>query len=702
MFSPRAPQPKTRLHTTVSTFACCIGWTVCLLAAASCGDEKEKYTAVELRFRFDPQQLTLDAFAVHIQDSSGSALFEPVIVPAAPGPVLDSGEETLFVIVDDDLDGSTLTFAATGLYDSVPVAHAQGSITVTRHQTVTLMLDLSALEGCGNGVLENGEQCDDQNLLDGDGCSATCTVEDGYTCTGEPSFCEPICGNGAIHGSETCDDQNTAPDDGCAPDCTIEAGWQCFGQPSVCVRLCGNGEMSGNEECDDGNTNPDDGCAPDCTVEPGWQCSGSPSDCEFLCGNGQLNGNEACDDGNTNPDDGCAPDCTVEPGWECDEDAPSNCNLLCGNGTVDATEACDDGNNTDSDGCSSDCTVEPDYACVGENPSVCGPKPCLSDSVCQYICNQNAEACVLEEDIIFVDCDASGAGNGSLAAPYQTLSAALGTSPSFVYWLSSSCTETDPITVQQHTFTLVAQHGATLTSDADPALLLEECTARIRGITILGTTTVNSGGLEAINSTTLELTESVFGPGQNFGVSCHHQAHCFLDRLTIVENDLGGLLLHNDAAFTVTNSIIVKNGLYSLNNQGGVYISVDGTYPQLFYNNTVADNVTNGAAGVYCANEVDLYNSIIWNNTDTQIDPNCHLYYSNISATGHSGNGNINTDPDFIDPDNLNYHLNNPTNNACVDAGDPTSDATTVGPYDIDGQTRIQGGQIDMGADEAG
>lgn len=30
---------------------------------------------------------------------------------------------------------------------------------------------------CGNGVIEKGEACDDGNLLDGDGCSAVCTIE---------------------------------------------------------------------------------------------------------------------------------------------------------------------------------------------------------------------------------------------------------------------------------------------------------------------------------------------------------------------------------------------------------------------------------------------------------------------------------------------------------------------------------------------
>ena len=41
---------------------------------------------------------------------------------------------------------------------------------------------------CGNALLDAGEACDDGNALDGDGCSATCTIECGYLCpqVGEP------------------------------------------------------------------------------------------------------------------------------------------------------------------------------------------------------------------------------------------------------------------------------------------------------------------------------------------------------------------------------------------------------------------------------------------------------------------------------------------------------------------------------------
>ena len=31
--------------------------------------------------------------------------------------------------------------------------------------------------GCGNGVIEPGETCDDGNTTSGDGCSATCQIE---------------------------------------------------------------------------------------------------------------------------------------------------------------------------------------------------------------------------------------------------------------------------------------------------------------------------------------------------------------------------------------------------------------------------------------------------------------------------------------------------------------------------------------------
>jgi cysteine-rich repeat protein len=42
---------------------------------------------------------------------------------------------------------------------------------------------------CGDGSVDSPEACDDGGLASGDGCSATCTVEAGWACTGSPSIC---------------------------------------------------------------------------------------------------------------------------------------------------------------------------------------------------------------------------------------------------------------------------------------------------------------------------------------------------------------------------------------------------------------------------------------------------------------------------------------------------------------------------------
>lgn len=75
-----------------------------------------------------------------------------------------------------------------------------------------------------------------------DGCSLTCQVESGWRCSGiSPSFCSrinigPVCGDGVISGSESCDDSKTQSGDGCSSTCAVENGWTCTGAPSKCVQ----------------------------------------------------------------------------------------------------------------------------------------------------------------------------------------------------------------------------------------------------------------------------------------------------------------------------------------------------------------------------------------------------------------------------------------------------------------------------------
>ncbi len=88
---------------------------------------------------------------------------------------------------------------------------------------------------CGNGKVEKGEICDrgDKNGLfygDGKGCSKTCTTEpkclDG---SGKTQACTTSCGDGNINQDrdEECDDGNLIDGDGCSKDCKLEAGFNC-------------------------------------------------------------------------------------------------------------------------------------------------------------------------------------------------------------------------------------------------------------------------------------------------------------------------------------------------------------------------------------------------------------------------------------------------------------------------------------------
>src|SRR5229473_772415 len=69
---------------------------------------------------------------------------------------------------------------------------------------------------CGDGVVQGSEACDDGDITNGDGCSATCAIEAGYACCGEPSGCVvPSCGDAIVTCGEGCDDGNTLSGDGC-------------------------------------------------------------------------------------------------------------------------------------------------------------------------------------------------------------------------------------------------------------------------------------------------------------------------------------------------------------------------------------------------------------------------------------------------------------------------------------------------------
>lgn len=134
---------------------------------------------------------------------------------------------------------------------------------------------------CGNGVVQDGEQCDDGGIADGDCCSSTCQYEtDGSpcpaddqgctddvcnatgTCTHDPSpsgtECRPA--PGECDAAESCD--GSSP--GCPPDELMPNGTPCTDDGLFC---------SGTETCQNGScTSGGDPCAVGICDEEANQC----------------------------------------------------------------------------------------------------------------------------------------------------------------------------------------------------------------------------------------------------------------------------------------------------------------------------------------------------------------------------------------------------------------------------------------------
>jgi cysteine-rich repeat protein len=205
-------------------------------------------------------------------------------------------------------------------------------------------MELCRPDTCGNSVTDSGEDCDDGNLVNGDGCDADCT----FSC----SFSDECDDGNACNGTEGCTGHRCMPGLEQPDGATCGTSLVCIG--ALCVPSgCGDGvtDPATGEECDDGNDTTGDGCDPTCT----WSCH-AEADCSDL----QLcNGAELCNlathvcEVGTRAADGTP---CLRTGGE-----PGTCRLGtcagldCGNAVVDTGEECDDGNDTTGDGCEANC-----------------------------------------------------------------------------------------------------------------------------------------------------------------------------------------------------------------------------------------------------------------------------------------------------------------------------------------------------------
>ena len=278
----------------------------------------------------------------------------------------------LVSVLEEDMDGSTLMgsgglFIDTTLYD--------GEVTCLGGPPV-----------CGDGHLDPGEECDDGNTQNGDGCSSTCQIEGDTIRAVGPGAPVAILQNFDADIDVTTNQStfigyqyHLSYDPGIVRVDSVEqlmpAGMD------ACLQSIDNGVGSVIDTCQ-GMAFPPVGpfigtveivhmhcVAPGTSTLDLLSLADDPEDGSTLfslyaisvtlydgevtcvappvCGDGQQGPGEQCDDGNTQDGDGCSSTCQIEGGP-----------FVCGDGHLDPGEQCDDGNTQDGDGCSSQCQIE--------------------------------------------------------------------------------------------------------------------------------------------------------------------------------------------------------------------------------------------------------------------------------------------------------------------------------------------------------
>ncbi len=199
---------------------------------------------------------------------------------------------------------------------------------------------------CGNDEVDGGEQCDDGNMIAGDGCDA-CVLEtpptSNDTCPGAPLVLDPLSlsavvtastaslaanwsGSGCLTGTTNYRDAVyavTSPIDG-----HLTLTLDPYFDGGMYVRTdCATTGATAQLKCVDaidGNGTETVGVPVQANV-PLYVFVDGASTTQFgvfelsasvaaaQCGNGLLDGGEGCDDANSLPGDGCANDCTLEP-----------------------------------------------------------------------------------------------------------------------------------------------------------------------------------------------------------------------------------------------------------------------------------------------------------------------------------------------------------------------------------------------------
>lgn len=167
----------------------------------------------------------------------------------------------------------------------------------------------------------------------------------------------------------------------------------------------------------------------------------------------------------------------------------------------------------------------------------------------------------------------------------------------------------------------------------------------------------------------------------------------------------GGGIYSLASTLTVIGNVFVGNSAYR-----GAGILYSGASGQIAGNTIVSNVASYDGGGIYLSSSsaaLSLSNNIVANNVGGGIYNGGSSTLSKNDVFGNDANGKLNynwtpiPDTDLVPidpgltPDNMHIQPNSP----CINAGDDS--AVQAGRLDIDGQPRINGAHVDIGADES-
>ncbi len=225
-----------------------------------------------------------------------------------------------------------------------------------------------------------------------------------------------------------------------------------------------------------------------------------------------------------------------------------------------------------------------------------------------------------------------------------------------------------------------------------------------------------SGGGANVSGTLVRLTGNTFAGNSaslhGGGVLCSGVVTLSGNTFKLNTAPTGGGLYAECSTVQLLNNLFVNNSQTALSSKGGgVWVRAAAVD---IINNTITANTAAGSGGGV-AFQVDglsevlhVYNNILWGNTANANGGDVHLIgtglrkeFVNNNASELTGvwdlfTGNLDLAPAFADPVNADYHLT--AASPCVNAG--TNGAPELPATDLDGDPRIAGGTVDMGAYE--